>query len=139
MKPAKYAKVKFLNKDKSLFFSVLRENIDSYFETNSIEKTGGTKLLFKAFILLSLYLVPFALILTGNFTPLQMLFLTVVMGLGVAGVGMSVMHDAIHGSFSASSKTLKIPSVSTRGGSTRKDQAGPLETGILVWASAGPW
>jgi linoleoyl-CoA desaturase len=37
-----------------------------------------------------------------------MLFLTVVMGLGVAGVGMSVMHDAIHGSFSASSKLNKF-------------------------------
>jgi linoleoyl-CoA desaturase len=30
------------------------------------------------------------------------------MGLGVAGVGMSVMHDAIHGSFSASSKLNKF-------------------------------
>lgn len=108
MKPAKYAKVKFLNKDKSLFFSVLRENIDSYFETNALEKTGGTKLLFKAIFMLSLYLIPFALILTGKFTLLQMLFLTVVMGLGVAGVGMSVMHDAIHGSFSSSSKLNKF-------------------------------
>ncbi|MFY7908842.1 MAG: fatty acid desaturase family protein [Emticicia sp.] len=108
MQPAKYAKVKFLNRDKSLFFSVLRENIDSYFETNSLEKTGGSKLLFKAIFMLSLYLIPFALILTGNFTPLQMLCLTVVMGLGVAGVGMSVMHDAIHGSFSSSSKLNKL-------------------------------
>ncbi len=108
MKPAKYAKVKFLNRDKSLFFSALRENIDSYFETNALEKTGGPKLLFKAIFMLSLYLIPFALILTGNFSPLQMLLLTVVMGLGVAGVGMSVMHDAIHGSFSSSSKLNKF-------------------------------
>ncbi|MDZ7934148.1 MAG: acyl-CoA desaturase, partial [Emticicia sp.] len=108
MKPVKYAKVKFLNKDKSLFFSVLRENIDAYFEANTLEKTGGTKLLVKAVFMLSLYLIPYAFLLFGNFTPLQMLFLTVVMGLGVAGVGMSVMHDAIHGSLSSSSKINKL-------------------------------
>ncbi|GGD80637.1 fatty acid desaturase [Emticicia aquatilis] len=108
MQPAKYAKVKFLNRDKSLFFSALRENIDCYFETNCIEKTGGSRLLFKAVFMLSLYLIPFALILTGQFSNLQMLVLTILMGLGVAGVGMSVMHDAIHGSFSSSSKVNKF-------------------------------
>ncbi len=108
MQPAKYAKVKFLNRDKSLFFSALRENIDSYFETNNIEKTGGSSLLFKAVFMLSLYLIPFALILTGQFSNLQMLGLTILMGLGVAGVGMSVMHDAIHGSFSSSTKVNKF-------------------------------
>jgi linoleoyl-CoA desaturase len=102
MKPAKYAKVKFLNRDKSLFFSALRENIDAYFDNNHLEKTGGSKLLIKAIFMLSLYLIPFGLILTGNFSNSQMLLLSVVMGLGVAGVGMSVMHDAIHGSFSSS-------------------------------------
>lgn len=100
MKPSKYARVKFLNKDKSLFFSVLRDNVDSYFHDNQIDKTGGQPILFKAICMLTLYLGSFALILTGRFSDWQMLGLTVVMGIGVAGVGMSVMHDAIHGSFS---------------------------------------
>lgn len=108
MKPAKYAKVKFLNKDKSLFFSALRENIDAYFDENQLVKTGGRKLFIKAIFMLSLYIIPFGLILTGNFSNLQMLLLSVMMGFGVAGVGMSVMHDAIHGSFSSSSNTNKI-------------------------------
>jgi linoleoyl-CoA desaturase len=108
MKPAKYAKVKFLNKDKSLFFSVLRENIDAYFEENQFVKTGGVKMLFKAAFMIGLYLIPFGMILTGKFSPLQMLFMSVVMGLGVAGVGMSVMHDAIHGSFSSFTKINKF-------------------------------
>ena len=108
MKPAKYAKVKFLNKDKSLFFSVLRENIDAYFDQNQLVKTGGSRLLMKAIFMLSLYLIPFGLILTGNFSLVQMLFLSLIMGLGVAGVGMSVMHDAIHGSFSSKSVINKF-------------------------------
>ena len=108
MKPAKYAKVKFLNRDKSLFFSALRENIDAYFDENQLVKTGGNKLLIKAAFMLSLYFIPFAMILTGSFSPLQMLWLSVVMGLGMAGVGMSVMHDAIHGSLSQSSRINKF-------------------------------
>ena len=100
MKPSKYGRVKFLNKDKSLFFSVLRNKVDSYFHDNQISKTGGQPILFKAGCMLSLYLGSFALILTGFFSEWQMLALTVLMGVGVAGVGMSVMHDAIHGSFS---------------------------------------
>jgi linoleoyl-CoA desaturase len=100
MKPSKYARVKFLNKDKSLFFSVLRHNVDAYFHDNQISKTGGQAILIKATCMLSIYIGSFALILTGQFSNWQMLALTVLMGIGTAGVGMSVMHDAIHGSFS---------------------------------------
>lgn len=100
MKSSKYARVKFLNKDKSLFFSVLRDNVDSYFHDNQVCKTGGQRILVKAVCMLTLYLGSFALILTGRFSEWQMLALTLLMGVGVAGVGMSVMHDAIHGSFS---------------------------------------
>lgn len=108
MTPAKYAKVKFLNRDKSLFFSVLRENVDAYFNDNGIDKTGGKPMIIKAVFMLTLYAVPYTLILTGLFAPWQMLLLAVVMGLGVAGVGMSVMHDAIHGSFSSKSWVNKL-------------------------------
>ncbi|WP_337040372.1 fatty acid desaturase family protein [Emticicia sp. 17c] len=100
MKSSPYCRVKFLNKDKSIFFSVLRDNVDRYFKDNEIEKTGGQAILLKAIFMLSLYLIPYSLILTGLFSPVQMLGLTIIMGFGVAGVGMSVMHDAIHGSFS---------------------------------------
>ena len=94
------SKVNFINKDKSLFFPVLRTNIELYFEKNNVRKTGGNKLIVKAIFMLCLYIIPYGLILSGNFSNLQMLLFTIPMGIGVAGVGMSVMHDAIHGSFS---------------------------------------
>lgn len=100
MNPSKYYRVKFLNKEKSQFFNVLRTKVDAYFHDNQINKTGGRPILFKACCMLGVYLGSFALILSGRFSEWQMLALTVLMGVGVAGVGMSVMHDAIHGSFS---------------------------------------
>jgi linoleoyl-CoA desaturase len=108
MKSSRYARVKFLSKDKSLFFSTLRHNVDAYFHDNAICKTGGHPILIKATCMLVIYLGSFGLILTGYFSNGQMLALTVLMGIGTAGVGMSVMHDAIHGSFSKHSWINKL-------------------------------
>ncbi|RCR68216.1 fatty acid desaturase family protein [Larkinella punicea] len=94
--------VKFLNKDKSTFFPVLRTRIEQYFQENAICKSGGSPMVGKAIFMLSLYLVPYILILTNLFPAWAMLILSGIMGIGIAGVGMSVMHDANHGSFSTS-------------------------------------
>lgn len=98
-------KVKFVNKDKSLFFPTLRKRVDAYFTENNLSKSGNNALLTKSIILLLLYLVPFAGLLA--FTPglFVSLLLWFVMGIGVAGVAMSVMHDANHGAFSTN-KTI---------------------------------
>jgi linoleoyl-CoA desaturase len=97
-----YQKIKFSNKDKSSFFPVLRQRVDQYFSSSEICKSGGRGIKYKALFMLGLYLIPYTLILTGNFSNLVNLGLTIIMGLGVAGVGMSVMHDAIHGSLATS-------------------------------------
>ncbi|GAB3916887.1 fatty acid desaturase family protein [Larkinella terrae] len=94
--------VKFLNKDKSTFFPVLRTRIEQYFQENKICKSGGSPIVGKAICMLSLYLVPYVLILSNLFPAWAMLVLSGIMGIGIAGVGMSVMHDANHGSFSTS-------------------------------------
>ncbi len=98
-------KIKFTNPEKSMFFQVLRQRVDTYFSTNNICKTGGKTILIKAVCMLALYLIPYTLLLTITMSPIAMAFLAFLMGLGVAGVGMSVMHDAIHGSL-ATSKVL---------------------------------
>ena len=58
--------------------------------------------------MLALYLIPYTLIMTCNLPGWAMLILAVIMGWGVAGVGMSVMHDAIHGSLATSKILNKI-------------------------------
>lgn len=103
-----YTKIKFVNKAKSNFFGDLRTNIDEYFEKNNLSKCGGNKLIIKALFMIGLYIIPYFLMLTFTFTGLQMFLMCIIMGFGVAGVGMSVMHDAIHGSFSSKTWVNKV-------------------------------
>ena len=94
-------KVKFINKDRSTFFSTLRKRVDAYFEENNISKKGNASMVFKTIVMSVLYFGTFLLILTNDFTSWQMLILAVVMGIGQSGIGLSVMHDANHGSYSS--------------------------------------
>lgn len=56
----------------------------------------------KSVLMLSLFLVPLTLINLGIATSPWLLFvLYFIGGLGMAGIGMGIMHDAIHGSYSS--------------------------------------
>ncbi|WP_262919479.1 fatty acid desaturase family protein [Niabella hibiscisoli] len=53
--------------------------------------------------MLSLYFVPLAVICFSGITQVWQLFcLFILSGFGMAGIGMGVMHDALHGSYSKS-------------------------------------
>lgn len=93
--------VKFIQKDKSVFFPTLKERVDAYFENNHISKNANAAMVIKTIVMLTIYIAPFVLLLLHN-PPLglSMLYWT-IMGIGLAGVGMSVMHDANHGAYSS--------------------------------------
>lgn len=92
--------VKFVSRDKQQFAAALRKNVNAYFKEKNISTKGGEKLILKAITMLSLYLLPFVAILVFPMSGWLLLVLAAVMGIGMAGTGMSVMHDAAHGSFS---------------------------------------
>ena len=92
--------INFSRVDKAKFFRTLNKRVNSYFKDNDIKRTGNWKLYSKAIIMFSLFLVPFILILTVSMPQWVMAILMVVTGVGMAGVGMNVMHDGNHGSFS---------------------------------------
>lgn len=54
----------------------------------------------KTIFMIALYLVPFILILTVFSNPWIVLGMWMLMGFGMAGVGLSIMHDANHGAYS---------------------------------------
>ena len=92
--------LKFSRKDPANFFRTLNSRVNKYFRENNIKRTGNWKVWLKTLIMFSLFLVPYALILTLNMSPWLQVILVFVMGIGMAGVGMNVMHDGNHGSFS---------------------------------------
>ncbi|GAA0894816.1 acyl-CoA desaturase [Fulvivirga kasyanovii] len=62
----------------------------------------------KTIFMLSLFFVPLIIVNIGFITSLWALFFMYILsGLGMAGIGMGVMHDAIHGSYSKNRKVNK--------------------------------
>jgi linoleoyl-CoA desaturase len=88
----------FARQDKLKFFRTLNSRVNNYFKENNIKKTGNWKLHLKTII--DLFFCTLLLILTLDMPFWVHLLLTIVMGIGMAGVGMNVMHDGNHGSYS---------------------------------------
>jgi len=83
------------------FMLEIREKVDDYFKQNNLSKRGNFNLVIKTIVMLSLYLGPYLLMVTGVITSTPLILIGwILMGLGMAGVGMDVMHDANHGSYS---------------------------------------
>jgi len=96
--------VKFVNKEKNLFFPTLKKRIDQYFKENNLSKNGNSTMVLKTIILLSMYLIPIALVVTIAMPIWAQMLLWIVAGIGMAGVGMSIMHDANHNAYSKNPK-----------------------------------
>lgn len=94
--------IKYVSTDKTQheFFATVRKNVNQYFQEKGISKQANGSMFMKTIGMLAIYLVPFVLILTVAMPVWVALILTIVMGFGVAGVGMGVMHDAVHHSYS---------------------------------------
>ena len=78
---------------------LIRRN-ENEFKENNIKRTGNWKLWLKTIVMFSIFLVPYFLILTIDMPGWLQILFTIVMGVGMAGVGTNVMHDGNHGSFS---------------------------------------
>ncbi|WP_335966051.1 acyl-CoA desaturase [Galbibacter sp. PAP.153] len=103
-----YNTIKFSRKDPAKFFKTLNSRVNLYFKEKNIKKTGNWKLYLKTAIMFAIFLTPYFLILTINMNQWIQLLLTIVIGIGMAGVGMNVMHDGNHGSYSSKKWINKI-------------------------------
>ena len=102
--------VKFLTRDKTKFFRTLNKRVNEYFKENNIKKTGNWKLYTKAIFMFALLIVPLVLILTlrESMPAWAQILSMITIGIGMAGVGMNVMHDANHESFSSKKWVNKL-------------------------------
>jgi linoleoyl-CoA desaturase len=93
--------IKFTGKDQQEFFEVLRSRVEDYFTTNGITRYANGKMIIKSIVFLSLYLIPYFVLMLMQIPVGIQLGLWIVMGIALAGIGMSVMHDANHGAYSS--------------------------------------
>ena len=83
------------------FFTELKSRVNQYFVDNNKTRYANSSMKIKTVFMICLTFIPFILMLLGTVTstPLVMLMWT-LMGFGTAGIGLSIMHDANHGSYS---------------------------------------
>src|SRR5690349_16640753 len=99
----KYSSIQF-RRDQNEFFTTVTQRVNQYFKANKIDRTANWHMVIKTVFMMALYFTPYALILTGSFVATWQLFILYgIMGLGMAGIGLSIMHDANHGSYSKKS------------------------------------
>ena len=92
--------IKFAALNKSMFFPTLKKRVDQYFADHQKSRYANKTMVVKTIVLISAYIFPY-LILLAFTPPLGVsLFLWLLMGVAVSGIGMSIMHDANHGAFS---------------------------------------
>jgi len=107
------------NLDKDIA-ATIRERVNAYFEAKGISPTSNIQMKIKSVVMALAYFTPFVLILSGVSGSFWFYAgMWILMGLGMAGVGFTIMHDANHNSYSQKSKINKLLSLSmyTLGGS----------------------
>ncbi len=104
--------VKFSKKDPAMFFKTLHSRVNSYFKEHNIKKTGNFWMYLKTASMFSFFLIPYAFMIAGLVSGPLVLLMYVIMGIGTAGIGLSIMHDANHGAYSDSKFVNRVLSYS---------------------------
>jgi linoleoyl-CoA desaturase len=96
LKPIKYDR-----KIGADFNATLNKRVRAYFKDNNISKHANLNMKLKTIFMVSLFFVPLGFLLSGLVQEVWLVGLMYLgMGLGTAGIGLSIMHDANHGAYS---------------------------------------
>ncbi|EDM43792.1 linoleoyl-CoA desaturase [unidentified eubacterium SCB49] len=90
------------------FFRTLNKRVNTYFKENNISRNGDWRLYVKTVAMFAMYLGPYFLLLFSDMPWWANLLCAITMGVGMAGVGMNVMHDANHGAYSSKNWVNKV-------------------------------
>lgn len=92
--------ISFPARDLAGFSSAVKREVDDYFARTGLSTKANAAMVLKTVLLLGGTFGCYFLILLTPWAPLVKLGLAVLMGVGVAGVGFAVSHDALHGAYS---------------------------------------
>lgn len=105
----KFNHLKFSPITRRNFEPTLRKRVRAYFKENNISKYANTNMRIKTAVMLTIYFLPYCLAVFGVVTNSWLITLCwVFMGFGMAGIGMSIIHDANHGAYSKRKATNYI-------------------------------
>lgn len=94
-------RIRFTPRKNPEFIRELREKVKSYFEENKISTYGNSGIYIKSALMSVLYFLPFLAMLSGAISNVWIILTCwIIMGIGMAGMGMVLMHDANHGTWS---------------------------------------
>lgn len=93
------SKVTFNNGNR-IFYNALKSEVEKYFRTKHISKTGDWRLFLKGGLLIPSAIAIYILLLVFDFSVPVVVLMSVVLGFVLASIGFNVMHDACHGSYS---------------------------------------
>ena len=97
---------KFSNTVNKEFGATLKKRVNDYFRTNNISKNANWRMVVKSIVMLTIYFVPYGLLVGGVISnPWLVILSWIIMGVGMSGIGFSIMHDANHRAY-AKSKTV---------------------------------
>jgi linoleoyl-CoA desaturase len=95
------------------FSAALRSRVNEYFKSANIRQDADSRMFIKSIVAFAFYLTPLILMLTLGISQIWLLFLCwIIMGFSKAVIGTSVMHDALHGSYSKNRKVNQLLSFS---------------------------
>lgn len=101
LKKLSHKEVRFPKDANSDFINTLRARVKDYFKDNEIVRYANASMVIKTIFMMSLYFVPYIVMMAGLVTsPAAILVMWMLMGFGMAGIGLSIMHDANHGAYS---------------------------------------
>jgi linoleoyl-CoA desaturase len=89
-------KIKFSTDEGTAFYKELIEEVDKYFKTNSIERTGNNTMIFKIILYFTLDILFYYLMINAG-TAVEFYGFYLLMGLSVLLTAFNVSHDASHG------------------------------------------
>lgn len=102
-------KVRFSSSTKDDFYSTVKARVHQYFQETGLSTHANAGMVFKTIFMFSIYFVPYGLMVSGIIqNPVIHILLWIVMGLGMAGIGLSVAHDALHGAYSSNPSVNKL-------------------------------
>jgi linoleoyl-CoA desaturase len=93
-------RITFNNKG-HIFYNALTAEVENYFRTKHLKKTGNWKLYLKTSVLVPAAILIYIFILVFPWSILGIILMAALFGSVLASIGFNVMHDACHGSYSS--------------------------------------